>query len=99
MEVSTVLQCPCRPGFTYKNLAQHKKTKMHLAWETTLEVKDVRVQSKHFENEIERLRHTIEHKDAVEKILSARIVQLLEEIETLKNLNCLSTNGKVRPAP
>lgn len=98
MEVSLTHQCDCRPGFMYKNMAQHKKTKMHQAWETSLEVKDVRGRSKHFENEIERLRHTIEHKEAVEKILSARIVQLLEEIESLKNLNCLSVNGQVRPA-
>ena len=95
MEVSLTHQCPCRPGFMYKNMAQHKKTKMHQAWETSLEVKDVRGRSKHFENEIERLRYTIEHKEAVEKILLARIVQLEE---SLKNLNCLSTNGQVRPA-
>lgn len=95
MEVSLTHQCLCRPGFMYKNMAQHKKTKMHQAWETSLEVKDVRGRSKHFENEIERLRHTIEHKEAVEKILLAQIEQLRE---SLKNLNCLSTNGQVRPA-
>jgi uncharacterized small protein (DUF1192 family) len=64
----------------YKNLAQHKKTKMHQAWETSLEVKDVRGRSKHFENEIERLKHTIEHKEAVEKILLSRITRLEAEL-------------------
>jgi hypothetical protein len=82
MEVSVALQCPCRPGFTYKNMSQHKKTKMHQAWETTLEVKDVRGRSKHFENEIERLKHTIEHKEAVEKLLLARIEQLERLLKT-----------------
>jgi hypothetical protein len=51
MEVSTTFTCPCRPGFTYKSLGAHKKTKMHLAYEKIQEVKDVRVQSKQFENE------------------------------------------------
>ena len=80
MELSVTFQCPCRPGFTYKNIIQHKKTKMHQAWETSLDVKDVRVQSKHFENEIERLKHTIEHKEAVEKILLSRIARLEAEL-------------------
>jgi len=81
MEISTLFTCPCRPNFTYKNLAQHKKTKMHLAWETSKEVKDVRVQSKQFENEIERLRSKLEHKEQVEAELLARIRQLESDIE------------------
>jgi len=84
MDVSTLLTCPCRPNFTYKNLTQHKKSKMHQAWETSREVKDVRVQSKHFENEIERLKRRLEHKDQIEIELLNRIRQLESEIEYLK---------------
>ena len=84
MEVSTLLTCPCRPNFTYKNLVQHKKTKMHQAWETSREVKGVRVQSKHFENEIERLKNRLEHKEHVETELLNRIRQLEKEIEYWK---------------
>jgi len=80
MEVSTLLTCPCRPNFTYKNLAQHKKSKMHLAWEASKEVKDVRVQSKQFENEIERLKRRLLHKEAVEMALLNRINRLEEEV-------------------
>ena len=78
--VSTLMTCPCRPNFTYKNLAQHRKSKMHLAWEASKEVKDVRVQSKQFENEIERLKRRVTHKEAVEVALLNRINQLEEEI-------------------
>ena len=85
MEVSTVFTCPCRPNFTYKNLSQHKKSKMHKAWETSREVKDVRVQSKQFENEIERLKNRLEHKELVEIELLNRIRHLETDIEYLKN--------------
>lgn len=80
MEISEQLTCPCRPNFTYKNLAQHKKSKMHLAWEASKEVKDVRIQSKQFENEIERLKRRLMHKEAVEVALLNRITQLEEEV-------------------
>ncbi len=80
MELSEQLTCPCRPNFTYKNLTQHKKSKMHLAWEASNEVKDVRVRSKQFENEIERLKRRLMHKEAVEVALMNRINQLEEEI-------------------
>ena len=84
MDVSTLLTCPCRPNFTYKNLAQHKKSKMHLAWETSREVKDVRVQSKQFENEIERLKTRLEHKVQIEIELVNRIRQLELDVEYWK---------------
>ena len=87
MEISLNLVCPCRPGFTYKNttsLAIHKKTKSHRAWETTQEVKDVRVQSKHFENEIERLKNRLAHKEELESVLLGRIQALEQEIVYLK---------------
>jgi hypothetical protein len=80
MELSVQFSCPCRPNFIYKNLAQHKKSKMHLAWEASKEVKDVRIQSKQFENEIERLKRRLIHKEAVEVALLNRINQLEEEI-------------------
>jgi len=84
MDVSVSLQCPCRPGFTYKNLAQHKKSKLHQSWESVREVKDVRVQSKQFENEIERLKRRLNHKEEVEVELLNRIHQLEGELECLK---------------
>jgi hypothetical protein len=74
MEIATSLQCPCRPGFNYKNdacLAVHKKTKLHKAWETKQEVKDVRTMTKKLENKLAQ-------KEAVEKVLLERI-QILEE--------------------
>jgi predicted nucleic acid-binding Zn-ribbon protein len=57
---------------------------MHLAWETSREVKDVRVQSKQFENEIERLRHRLEHKEQVEIELLSRIRQLETDVQYWK---------------
>lgn len=83
-DVSTLLTCPCRPNFTYKNLAQHKKTKLHQAWENSKELKDTRVQSKQFENEVERLKRRLEHKEKVEVELLNRIRQLELEIQYLK---------------
>ena len=84
MEVSNVFTCPCRPGFTYKSLTQHKKSKMHQSWETSREVKDVRVQSKQFENEIERLKNRLEHKESIEIELLNIIRQLESDIEYWK---------------
>jgi hypothetical protein len=78
MEVSSTFTCPCRPGFTYKSLEAHKKTKMHLAYEKIQEVKDVRVQSKQFENEIERLKNKLIQRELVEAELLVRI-RILEE--------------------
>jgi hypothetical protein len=51
---------------------------MHLAYEKIQEVKDVRVQSKQFENEIERLKHKLVQRELVE-------VELLTRIRTLEN--------------
>lgn len=84
MEVSIILQCPCRPGFVYKNeasLMTHKKTKLHKAWETSHEVKDIRAQSKHFENEIERLKRRLIHKEEVEVVLLNKIQSLEAQLE------------------
>lgn len=78
--LSVLLTCPCRPGFTYKNMSMHRKSKMHKAWESSQEVKDIRVQSKKFENEIERLNRRLSHKEDVETELLARIRQLEYEI-------------------
>ena len=87
MELSSTFNCPCRPDFTYKNLAQHKKTKMHLAWEQTQVVKDVRVQSKQFENEIERLKNKLVHRERIEAELLNRINTLEELVEYWKSKN------------
>ena len=81
MEISVTCQCPCRPGFVYKNVLAHKKTKLHKAWETSQEVKDVRVQSKFFENEIERLKRRLAHKEEVEIILLKQIEYLKKQLE------------------
>lgn len=65
-------------------MSMHRKSKMHKAWESSQEVKDVRVQSKKFENEIERLNRRLSHKEDVETELLARIRQLDCEIEYWK---------------
>jgi len=82
MEVSVQLVCPCRPGFCYKNaisLAQHKRSKIHKAWEALQENKQDKIRSKQFENEIERLKARLVHKEQVEVELIARIFQLERE--------------------
>jgi len=88
MEVSTTFTCPCRPGFAYKSLEAHKKTKMHLAYEKVQEVKDVRVQSKQFENEIERLKHKLVQRELVEVELLTRIRTLENSVTYWKNQAC-----------
>jgi len=83
MELSSTFKCPCRPEFTYKNahaLTTHKKSKMHIAWEQNQEVKDVRVQSKQFENEIERLKNKLIHRERIEAELLTRIRTLEESV-------------------
>jgi len=79
MEVSVQLTCPCRPGFFYKNiisLSQHKKSKLHKSWEAVQENKHDKIRSKQFENEIERLKDKLVHKENIEAELLARIHQL-----------------------
>ena len=79
MEVSIQLACPCRPGFSYKNqisLLQHKRSKIHKTWESLQENKEDKIRSKQFENEIERLKRRLAHKEEVESELLARIHQL-----------------------
>ena len=80
MELTASLTCPCRPGFVYKTastLASHVRTsKAHQNWVTSNERKDAMTRSKEFENEIERLRRKLEHKELVEKQLLARIAFL-----------------------
>lgn len=83
MELSVQLTCPCRPGFSYKNhasLVQHKRTKAHKAWEVLQENKNDKVRSKEFENEVERLKRRLLHKEAVEVELLNRIRQLEHEL-------------------
>ena len=88
MELSVQLTCPCRPTFSYKNeisLAAHKKTKLHKTWEALQDQKKDRVRSKEFENEIERLKRRIAHKEEVEAELMNRIHQLEYERDYYKN--------------
>jgi len=80
MELSEQLTCPCRPGFTYKNLGVHKKSKLHQNWEALQVHKNDKIRSKEFENEIERLKRRLIHKEAVEMALLNRITQLEEEV-------------------
>ena len=82
MEVSLQLSCPCRPSFVYKNnvsLAQHKKSKIHKAWELAQENKTDKLRSKEFENENERLKRTLAHKEELERELLNRIRHLETE--------------------
>lgn len=87
MELSVQLVCPCRPGFVYKNqvsLYQHKKSKIHKAWEALQENKNDKLRSKEFENEIERLKRRLHHKEAVEVELLNRIHSLECEVDYWK---------------
>jgi len=82
MEVSVQLTCPCRPGFCYKNavsLVQHKRSKIHKTWEALQENKQDKVRSKQFENEIERLKSRLTHKELIEVELLNRIFHLENE--------------------
>lgn len=90
MEVSVTYSCPCRPGFTYKNevsLAQHKKSKLHKTWEALKENKNDKIRSKEFENEIERLKRRLEHKEEIEIELLARIHHLEDDVAYWKKCN------------
>jgi uncharacterized protein with WD repeat len=64
-------------------MKMHQKTKLHKTWETSQEVKDVRVQSKFFENEIERLKRRLAHKEEVEVVLLNKIQMLETQIGQL----------------
>ena len=84
MELTPLNTCPCRPGFTYKNLAIHKKSKLHQTWEANQVHKTDKVRSKEFENEIERLKRRLAHKEAVESALLNRIQTLEDDLVYLK---------------
>jgi hypothetical protein len=49
---------------------------MHKSWESIQEVRDVRVKAKQFENEIERLKTRLAHKEQIEVELLRRITEL-----------------------
>lgn len=89
MDLVVQLTCHCRPGFVYKNresLCQHKRSKQHKAWEALKDQKQDKVRSKEFENEIERFKRRMEHKEAVEAELLNRIRHLESEVIYWKNL-------------
>lgn len=87
MEISVQLTCPCRPAFSYKNeisLAAHKKTKLHKTWEAQQDQKKDKARSKEFENEIERLKRRLNHKEEIEVELLNRIHHLEGELNYWK---------------
>ena len=53
---------------------------MHLAWETVHDAKDIRVKSKQYENEVERLKNRLVHRENIEAELLARIHSLEEAV-------------------
>jgi chromosome segregation ATPase len=57
---------------------------MHRTWVSQQEVKDVRATSKTFENEIERLKNRLKHREAVEAELLSRIRSLTDEVDYWK---------------
>lgn len=63
----------------------HKKSKTHMSWVTLQESKDTKVRSKEFENEIERLKRRLIHKEEIEMELLMRIHQLESELAWYKN--------------
>jgi hypothetical protein len=75
MDLTENLQCPCRPGFFYKrSLSVHKKSKTHQAWETSSEVRNLRIENKNLENRLAQ-------KENVERALLARIRELEGQLE------------------
>lgn len=75
MDLAEHLQCPCRPGFFYRgSLSVHKKTKMHQAWETSSEVRNLRIENKNLENRLAQ-------KENVERALLARIRELESQLD------------------
>lgn len=79
MDLSVARCCPCRPDFIYKNdntFKAHRSSKTHKTWEIEKENKDTRLMAKDFENQIERLKSKLAHKEDVEKQLLARIKYL-----------------------
>ena len=71
--------CPCRPGFQYKTknaLDAHRKTKMHLGYEKTNDLKNTMASSKKLENEMEAMKLRLKHKENIETQLLERINQL-----------------------
>ena len=79
-EIVISFTCPCRPGFQYKSKAAldtHKKTKMHIAFEKSTDLKNTQTASKKLENKIETLKLKLAQKERLE-------AQLLERIEALE---------------
>lgn len=88
MDVSINFVCPCRPDFVYKNgstFSNHKHSKTHLAWQTERDIKNDRLRSKEFENENERLKNRLLHKEEIEKELLNRIRTLEQERDYFQN--------------
>ena len=82
--IQILLTCPCRPGFMYKSansMKQHKLTKTHVAWETAQDEKNNRVLSKQLENEVERLKLSLQQRDRIEHELLNRIKDLEKQIQ------------------
>lgn len=63
----------------------HRKSKMHRIWEDAQDHKQDRVRSKEFENENERLKRRLVHKESVEVALLNRIHQLEYDLAYWKN--------------
>jgi len=61
------------------SLVQHKRSKIHKTWEALQENKQDKVRSKQFENEIERLKSRLTHKELIEVELLNRIFHLENE--------------------
>ena len=79
MELSENIQCPCRPGFFYKgSLSVHKKSKMHQAWETSSDLRNLRIENKNLENRLAQ-------KENVERALLARIRELEGQVDYWKS--------------
>jgi len=91
--------CLCRPGFQYKSksaLDAHKKTKMHLSFEKSTDLKNTQASSKKLENQIESLKTKLEQKERLEAQLLERIKHLEVENKWLtKHLRAQSERDQV----
>ena len=61
MDITESLVCKCngRKYLNERSLREHKKTKIHQAWENENEIFDLRCRCKKLENEVESLKYDL----------------------------------------
>lgn len=75
MEISQVFKCPCN-GRIYpslQSLKQHKKTKIHLSWEGSRELRELKKELTIRDNKILKLENRIDTLLELNQVLLCRI--------------------------